>query len=264
MISPRHTITLALWGTMFLSVHAQQPAEQPRVQDPLDLGQQEEVEVRLVLIDALVLDRQDRTVPGLTADDFEIMLDGKRLPIDTLDANCTGGPADDPRGVRDPGRRAPIPSDVERNIVLALDYLHLSQMQRVDVLEQAQTMVRHGTAPNDRIMVAALNGGLRVEQPFTTDHERVVDALKRMEYDVSLWEPSFFHLNEDPFFDGMHALLDVLSAVPGSKGMVLFSNSPGASDENDLHFAELAASASSSRCSIYPVHATGLTNPRPG
>ena len=264
MTSPRHTLALALWGTIFLSVHAQQPAEQPRVQDPLDLGQHEEVEVRLVLIDAVVLDRQNRTVPGLTVDDFEIRVGGKRLPIDTLDVNCTGEPVDDPRGVRNPRRREPISSDVERNIVLALDYLHLSQMQRVDVLEQAQTMVRHGTAPNDRIMVAALNGGLRVEQPFTTDHERVVDTLKRMEYDISLWEPSFYHLTEEPFFDGMQALLDVLSAVPGSKGMVLFSNSPGASDENDLRFAELAANASSSRCSIYPVHATGLTNPRPG
>ena len=264
MISPRHATVLALWGAMFLSVHAQQPAEQPRLRDPLDLGQREEVEVRLVLIDAVVLDRQDRTVAGLTADDFEITVDGKRLPIDTLDANCTRGPADDPRGVRNPRRRAPISSEVERNIVLALDYLHLSQMQRVDVLEQAQAMVRHGALPNDRIMVAALNGGLRVEQPFTTDHERVVDTLKRMEYDISLWEPSFSHLTEKPFFDGLQALLDVLSAVPGNKGMLLFSNSPGASDENDLQFAELAASASSARCSIYPVHATGLTNPRPG
>ena len=264
MSSPRHTIALAVWGTLLLNVHAQQPAEQPLVRDPLDLGQHEEVEVRLVLIDAVVLDRQDRTVPGLTMDDFEVMLDGQRMPIDTLDSSCAGGPADDPRGVRDPRRRAPIPSDVERNIVLALDYLHLSQMQRVDVLEQARSMVRHGMGPQDRIMVAALNGGLRIEQPFTTNHEHVAEALKRMEYDISLWEPSFFHLTEEPFFEGMQALLDVLSSVPGSKGLVLFSNSPGASNENDLHFAELAASASSARCSIYPVHATGLTNPRPG
>ena len=85
-----------------------------------------------------------------------------------------------------------------------------------------------------------------------------------MEYDISLWEPSFFHLTETSFFAGLSALLDVLNAVPGSKAMVLFSNSPSPSDENDLEFAQLAALASAARCSVYPVHAAGLTTLRPG
>jgi VWFA-related protein len=258
----RAILTLVLLAVTISIVNAQR-TDDPAAQ-PVDLGQQEEVEVRLVLIDAVVLDRQDRTVSDLTLDDFEITVDGRRLPIDTLDVSCAAGSLEDPEAVKNPKRRAPISTDAERNIVLALDYLHLNQIERVDVLEQAQSMVRQSMTANDRIMVAALNGGLRIEQVFTADHGRVLDTLKRMEYDISLWEPSFFHLNEDPFFDGMQVLFDVLGSVPGNKGVVLFSNNPGSAHENDLRFADLAAGASSSRCSVYPVHASGLTAARPG
>jgi VWFA-related protein len=260
----RCAITLPLLALTLSVTTAQDAAEDRPAVDPLAVDRQDQVEVRLVLIDAVVLDRHDRTVPDLGMDDFEITVDGRRHPIDTLDVSCAAGAADDPRSVRDPSRR-PVPAaDVERKLVLALDYLHLSQLRRVDVLEHAKRMVRHGAAPGDKIMVAALNGGLRIEQSFTPDHARVIDALERMEYDISLWQPSFSHLTEEPFFAGLRALLEVLAFEPGSKGVVLFSNSPAAADENDLEFARLAAVASASRCSIYPVHAEGVTVIPPG
>jgi hypothetical protein len=132
------------------------------------------------------------------------------------------------------------------------------------VLEQARAMVRHGATAQDRIMVAALDGGLRIEQTFTVDTDRVLATLERMEYDITLWEPAFGHLTEEPFFAGLRALLEVLAFEPGDKGIVLFSNSPAPADESDRAFAELAATAGVARCAIYPVHAAGLTTLRPG
>ena len=229
--------------------------------DPLDIGRQEQIAVRLVLIDVVVLDRQDRTVPDLTIHDFEIIVDGKRRPIDTLDLACEEGAVDDARRVSHPGKRAQLGSGSGRQIVLAVDYLHLSHSQRAAVLDEAKRIVRHAAAPDDSIMVAALNGGLRIEQAFTTDHDRAFDALHRMEYDISLWQPSYRHLNELPFFQGMDALFRVLESVPGSKAMVLFSNNRNGGTRDDLQFAKLAAASASSRCSIYPVFASGMQPP---
>ncbi len=125
-------------------------------------------------------------------------------------------------------------------------------------------MVRYGLTDKDEVMIAALNGGLRIEQPFTSNAATLAKTLKRMEYDITLWKPSFVHLTEASFFDGMQVLLDVLGAVPGNKAMVLFSNNPGSTESYDLKFARLAASSSIARCSIYPVHAAGLIAQRPG
>jgi VWFA-related protein len=260
------TTLLPLIGQLLLlaQLHAQEPgppAPSAR-EEPLDLGQTEEVDVRLVLIDVVVLDGKDRTVPGLTREDFEIVADGEALPIDTLDTSCLGGPTDDAQAVADPGKRgasAAIPGG--RRIVLAFDYLHMSQLQRVDVLEQARRMMQRDLASGDEVMVAALNGGLRIEQPFTTDAAQVAAALRRMQFDITLWQPSFDHLTEETFFAGLHTLFTVLESVQGAKAVVLFSSHPGRSDTDDLRFASLAAAATTSRCSIYTMDSAGLVPP---
>lgn len=224
---------------------------------PIDVDQVEEVTVRLVLVDVLVLDRDERTVPDLSAADFEILYGGEILAVDTLDVDCPAGRADDPRGVRHASQRPePVAPDAGRKIVLALDYLHLNQGQRVEVLDRASEMVRHGGATGEEIMVVALNGGLRVEQQFSSDRDQVQQSLRRMQYDISLWQPDYVHLNEYGFVDGMTAMLDVLGTVEGNKAVVLFSAMQDV--PLDLQFQSLAAHAAASRCSIYPVEVGGL------
>ena len=161
---------------------AQQPAE------PLDLQQQEEVEVRLVLVDVVAVDREGRTVPDLTIDDFELTAGGEIVAVDTLDIDCPGGRAEDPRGVRHASRRPePVAPEAGRKIVVAFDYLHLSHAERAESMDQAAAMIEHTAGENDEVMLAALNGGLRVEQPFSSDRDEVLASLKEMEYDISLW-----------------------------------------------------------------------------
>jgi VWFA-related protein len=238
---------------------AEDPSREPGQPDqPINVDTVESVRVRLVLLDVLVVDKQGRTVDDLTIDDFEILSDGEVIDVDTLDVACPAGATDDPRGVRHAAKRAPaVAPEVERKIVLAMDYLHLGQTQQAEALDQAMQMVRHGSVEGDKVMVVALNGGMRVEQPFTGDKDEVVRRLRRMQFDVSLWTPDYSHLNENGFVRGMTALLDVLGTVAGQKAVVLFSTMRDV--PMDLQFRSLAAHAAASRCSIYPVDVLGLT-----
>jgi len=213
--------------------------------------------VRLLLLDVVVVDIQGRTVPDLGLEDFVVVSRRRERPIDTLDVDCPAGRAEDASGVRHPSRRdVPAAPQTGRKIVLALDYQHLWGTHTVDVLEQAKDMIEHGVTDDEEIMVVALTGGLRIEQPFTRDREKVVRTLHRMEYDVSLWNGNFTHMNESGWVDAMTTLLDVLGTVPGKKAVVLYSTMISA--PLDLEFQEIAAIAGASRCSIYPVDASGL------
>ncbi len=242
------------------------PAFSQEAADPIDIQKREEVEVELVLIDALVLDRQGRTVPGLTLDDFEVIVDQEVRPINTLDEICDAGALEDPKGMRDPARRVPIEApSTGRKIILAFDYLHLDSISRVDALTSARRMMENGTVTGEEIMVVALNGGLRIEQAFTNDADEVIDTLQRMQNDISLWGGRYYHLTEKPFYRGLQVLIDVLGTVDGGKAIILYSNNPSLSDQDDIAFMELASSAASSRCSVYPVHSVGLqSDPPPG
>ena len=86
---------------------------------------------------------------------------------------------------------------------------------------------------------------------------RVVPHDRRMQHDITLWQPWFEHLNEIGWVAGMTTLFDVLGTVPGHKKVVLFSAMGDV--PLDLQFQEIAAQAAVSRCSIYPVDARGLT-----
>ena len=237
---------------------------------PYYIGKTEKVEVRLVTVDVLVLDGRDRTVPDQKAEDFELTVDGGSVPVDTLDATCSEGAAEDPRGLRVGAHsEPPIDSEVPRRIVFALDYLHLPYLPCPDIgpgpclthtraLEVLRRFIRDRTQGNEEIMVAVLDGGLRVEQTFTRDRAQVLQTLERIEYDITLWNGHFEHITERPFFGGLEALLEILDAVPGTKAVVLFSGGTGPGLTYDSYFRTLSALASNVRAAIYPVDCMGL------
>jgi VWFA-related protein len=248
-------ITLVVW--VFL---AGVPALAQESAQPVESGVVEKEHVQLIILDVVVVDRQGRTVSDLTIDDFEVVANGEPVPVGSLDVSCPDGAVEEPRAVRRTEKRdLPDVSEATRRIVFAIDYLHIPFLRRTEVLEAAQDVVRHGTLPGDEIMVVALNGGLRIEQPFSRDPEKTVESLRRMEYDITLWEPDYFHLHESVFVDPMVALLDLLGQWPGNKAVVLFSEM--ADLPLDTEFARIAAIAAASRCSIYPVHTAGMSTP---
>lgn len=235
---------------------AEEP-EQGQEEAPLPSGTVEREQVRLVLLDVVVVDREGRTVADLSKGDFEIEADGKVVAVDTLDIACGAGTLSEPAAVRHASKRdvSQLP-DASRKIVLAIDYLHLVPIRRVEVIESAREAVRHALAPGDEVMVVALNGGLRIEQHFTADRDEVLASLHRMEYDITLWQPDYYHLHEAVFVEPLVALLDLLGQFPGNKALVLYSTMRDVPLDQD--FDRLAAIAAGSRCSIFPVDAAGL------
>jgi VWFA-related protein len=239
-------------------------AQDPKSEElPLETGAIEEEQVRLVILDVVVVDRHGNTVSDLTADDFEIRAGGKMRAVDTVDVQCDAGALAEPATVNRPSQReVPDYSGSSRKIVLALDYLHIPPILRTEVIGRARDTVRHTVASGDEIMVVALNGGLRIEQHFTDDRDDVLATLDRMEFDITLWQPDYFHLRENLFVDPLVALLDLLGQEPGNKAMVLYSTMRDV--PLDFQFNEIAAIAATSRCAIYPVDAAGLRTPLGG
>ena len=110
-----------------------------------------------------------------------------------------------------------------RRIVFLVDYYHLDVEDRGRALDQLIQMVQQGKTSGEEIMVAALAGGLRIEQNFTGSLDRVRDALTRMKYDVTLFAPDSRALRGRQYFDDLSTLMDVLAQYDGAKGVVLVS-----------------------------------------
>ena len=233
--------------------------EGPAPQKPIDLGAEEDVEVRLVTVDTVVLDAKDRTVPGLHAEDFEMTVDRKPVAVETFDEDCPIGAAEDPRGLSPSAARQLTPlTDRSRRAVLAIDYYHVGPASRAEVFQNVRDLVNRRLAGDEELMLVALANGLRVEQPFTRDREAFLRALRRMEYDVSLWSANYGHLTENAIFDGLEALYEILGAIEGPKALVLFSDGLWPSEELDGDFRRMAVAAGNSRTVLFPVVSSGL------
>lgn len=248
---------VALSATMVISVSAQ---------DPADIGKAEEVEVRLILIEALVLDEEGKTVPALTADDFQLSLDGVLTPIRSVDMTCSAGVLEEPTETSRRQKRAPVAAEAPRRIVLVLDYHHLARQDRARVIEELEAMLRQGKPTDEEIMVAAIAGGLRIEQRFTRDLDVVVDVLDRMRHDVTLFAPDHKSTTGRSYFEALATLMDVLGAYSDAKAVVLFSGALSRGDLKTVWFEDVVERAAGARAMIYPAYARWFefTTPRRG
>ena len=239
------TLRFAFVALLGLAVGLASLAQDP---PPRLVDQVERATVRLVILDAVVVDRDGRPVPDLARDDFEIAAAGEPRAIDTFDVDCRVAEAEPGRGV------ASVPEP--RRLVIAVDYEHIHRDLLFPALDRVKRFVRERKANDEQVMVVALTGGLRVEQAFTTDFEEAARTIQRMQYDVSLWNGNFSHMSEDGFVGSLTALLDVLGTIAAPKSVVLFS---GMEDVPlDLEFERLAALAATSRTAFYPVDVLGL------
>ena len=223
-------------------------------QAPADPGLEESVDVRLILIETLALNQSGGTIPKLDPDSIQLTIGETLTSIHSIDANCPGGPMADPVALTGGSTRAPAP-DVPRKIVFLFDYLHLTMRDRDRVVEQAQEMVRQGMTPKEEIMVSALSDRLRVEQRFTADTDEVVESLKRMQYDSSLFGRDHRATPGEAYLEALSTLMDVLSQYDGPKVVLLFSAAESRGDVYREWFDDVAQRAASGRTAIYPARA---------
>ncbi len=138
------------------------------------------VTTHMVLIDAVVTDKQGKAITGLRPEDFVVEENGKVQKIASLTTPADNTPAAAPAlppGIysneaqfRSPGR--PI-------TVMLLDALNTPFTDQAYARTQMLAFVKDQFKPGDRMGVFALTGSLNLLQDFTSDPQVLYTALQR-------------------------------------------------------------------------------------
>ena len=204
-------LALAFAATMSLCwspMAGAQPAGQGPNDPPVDLFFGEEIDVRVVNLEVVVEDRAGNRVPGLTADDFRIFVDGAEVDVEYFTEILEN------RAVESQDHEAPPAIGdgevVPTNYLLFVDDDHTHVTFRRPVLRGfADQLASLGLADQVAIVVQS---GRRLEllSPFTTDREETLRALRALEqgrlYGGVLRAPRFI-AGEAPIGDRMETLL---------------------------------------------------------
>src|SRR4051794_31489806 len=155
---------------------AQGPGETPRFR----------VGVDVVRIDAVVTDADGRTVPNLTAADFEVRQDGKVQPVtfaQFMPVFSGPLPAVTPQSavagivpaavIAEPGIRR---EEIQRTLAIVVDDLGLSFESFLGMQKALHAFVDRELRPADLVAVVRTGGAGGGLQPFTTDR-RVIHSV---------------------------------------------------------------------------------------
>jgi VWFA-related protein len=161
-------------------VTAQQPSPPPK-----DPGLVLRVTTRMVLVDALVLDKEGHPVKGLKPDDFTLTEDGVRQSIASFSERNSEHPNAAPLPTLPPHVTTNRPAVTQANAqngtvaVLLLDGLNTPPQNQIYVKQQMLTFLARQYDPTTKLAVIALTNKLTVLQDFTQDPLLLRAALAR-------------------------------------------------------------------------------------
>lgn len=179
-------ITVLVAGTVSIASGQEQPEDRP-----LDTGITERVEVQLFQLNFLAVDKRGRPVRDLEPEEIEVLDHGTAQKIAFLE------PYYKPKGPRLP-QAEPVetvvppvlpPTEVEpqvvpdramspgRWLVLIFDNYIANQGTKLKSLEAARNFLRDRIEPGDRVAVVSFYGKFELVQPFTSDVEKLHEAL---------------------------------------------------------------------------------------
>lgn len=146
----------------------------------------ESIDVNVVNVEVYVTDKQGRRVQGLTRDDFQVLEDGKPVEITNFYAVSEGqvsqaAPLREEEAAEAPVPATPeiIPADQRLYLAIFLDNRSLLPASRNLVLKSIKEFVTR-LRPEDRILIAAYDGSVRVRQGLTNDPVTLSAALEEM------------------------------------------------------------------------------------
>lgn len=231
------------------------------------------ITTNLVQVDAVVT-KGGKTVPNLTAEDFEIYEDGRKQTITSfayisnVPTTTAAAPPPEKGKVIDAPPAAPLKRDeARRTVALVVDELGLSAESINQVKKQLRKFIAEELSPNDLVAVIRTSGELGALQQFTNDKRilsRAVDrvrwnpcsragvtVLPRMQLISSQFEDPELSCGGNSYYRTMKALrfiVDAMGLLPGRKSMVIMSDSlPVESQEIKFESPELNVISNTTR-----------------
>jgi len=141
----------------------------------------ESVEVSIVNVDAVVVDKQGNRVQSLRRDDFEIFENGVRQAITNFAEYSSAPPAQQTATVsaQIPAAAAPqAPPPQQRSIVVFVERFQLPAFRSDPMFAAMKKLLHDSVRPGDRVMVVSWNQSLvGIRQNFTDDLSKIDKAL---------------------------------------------------------------------------------------
>jgi VWFA-related protein len=159
----------------------QPPAQQPPAEQPPVFGEQ--IEVRVVNVEAVVTDRQGNRVTGLKPGDFRLKVDGKTAPIEYFN-EVRGGQAVAPGEAAESAPVKGLPSLAPGSpvgtsyLVFIDDFFAIGSRRDQALRALKEQLTRLG--PQDRMAIVAYNGG-RVDMlsSWTNSQRQLGEAIEK-------------------------------------------------------------------------------------
>jgi VWFA-related protein len=162
---PLAGLAFALLLASPLPLAAQKPA------DPEAFG--ESIDVSVVNVDVFVTDKKGKPVTGLRKEDFEVLEDGKPVPISNFTAESGGAPsASAPARSAAAGDKAAAPErpvDQRLRLVVFVDDVNLTAGNRTRMLQSIGRFLHAGLKPGDEVMLVRYTEELEIRRQFTAD-----------------------------------------------------------------------------------------------
>lgn len=183
-------VPVLLAGLLSAPSLAQPPASPPSAHPKPQGTFRETLQVREVLLEAVVTDHRGRPFPGLSKEDFEVEENGKPVEVVSatyhLRAEETPGPGDleNLPASREPIRVAVDQGKSPRYFILFFHDIRRGDKETLGVLSQqfragrgARRWVEEELGPEDYVAVVGYDFKLRLHQDFTNDHEAILEAI---------------------------------------------------------------------------------------
>lgn len=152
-----------------LPLCAQDQPEQPAFDDVIN--------VRVVNVEAVVTGRDGVRVQGLSKEDFQLLVDGREVPIEFFNEVADGTMVNDGTPEASEATKAAEPEVVGRSVLVFIDDSYAIQANRDLVLDKLQESLSR-LSSHDEVAIAAFDGDtLKLLLDWTSDAREIAEAL---------------------------------------------------------------------------------------
>lgn len=223
------------------------PAPPQPQQTPADDDDVVKITTNLVQVDVVVT-KDGKVVPNLTAEDFELFEDGKRQAITSFAyISNVAKPSSSPAAKGAPGV-APYgrlnPDEARRIVAFVVDDLGLSAESMSRVRRQLRKFVEEQLQPNDLIAIIRTGSEMGALQQFTNDKRLLTRSVDQLRWNmcnrvgITVFRPFMaggaYGGSDVPLcgyrtygmtLKSLRFILDAMAYLPGRKSMVVLSDS---------------------------------------